>query len=94
MTDDRISSLREAMELLLKAADIMDSALRMSGFESRSGDDADMIRRIASSDSYGGSLSNIIRDMEYGSQEQPCWTQALTSPKNQFPSDDDGLGDL
>ena len=94
MTDDRISSLMEAKELLLKAADLMDSALRMSGFESRSGGDSDRIREIASSDSYGGSLTNIIRDMEYGSQEQPCWTQALTSPKNQFPSNDDRLADL
>ena len=51
------------------------------------------IRDIASSDSYGGSLTNIIRDMEYGSREQPCWTQALTSPKNQFPSHDDDLMD-
>ena len=94
MTEDRISSLREARDLLLRAADLMDSALRMSGFESRSGDDSDRIREIASSDSYGGSLTNIIRDMEYASREQPCWTQALTSPKNQFPSDDDSFKDL
>ena len=93
MSDDRIGTLIEARELLLKAADLMDSALHMSGYESRSGDDAERIRDIASSDSYGGSLTNIIRDMEYGSREQPCWTQALTSPKNQFPSHDDDLMD-
>ncbi len=92
-TEEKIGSLREARELLLRAADLMDSALHMTGYGPRSGDDSDRIRDIASSDSYGGSLTNIIRDMEYGSEEQPCWTQALTSPKNQFPSDDDRLLD-
>jgi len=81
---ERADKLREAEELLNRAADLMDEALRMSGMESRSGDDSETIRRIASSDSYGGSLRNIVRDMDYQEEEQPCWTQPLTSPKNQL----------
>lgn len=81
---ERADKLREAEQLLNRAADLMDEALRMSGMESRSGDDSDTIRRIASSDSYGGSLRNMARDMDYEDVEQPCWTQPLTSPKNQF----------
>ncbi len=65
----------------------MDAALRMSGLEKRSGDDSETVRRIASSDVYGGSLRNLARDLEYGSAEQPCWTQPLTSPKGWNPRD-------
>jgi len=81
---DRIGKLRRAEELLNEAADLMDDALRMSGMEHRSGDDSDTIRRIASDPDYAGSLSNIRKDLEYGSEEQPVWTQPLTSPKHQF----------
>ena len=63
----------------------MDEALRMSGLEARSGKNSETVRRIASSDGYGGSLKNLARDLEYASEEQPCWTQPLTSPKNQIP---------
>ena len=80
---ERAAVLRRAESLLKEAADLMDEALHMSGLEGRSGDDSETIRRIASSDSYGGSLRNLARDLEYGSAEQPCWTQPLTSPKNQ-----------
>ena len=62
----------------------MDEALYMSGMEQRSGDDSQIIRRIASDRDYAGSLHNISEDMEYQSKEQPVWTQPLTSPKNQF----------
>lgn len=82
--EDRLEKLREAERLLNRAADLMDEALRMSGMEDRSGDDSETIRRIASSEGYGGSIRNIVLDMEYSKEEQPCWTQPLTSPKNQF----------
>ena len=62
----------------------MDDALRMSGMESRSGNDSDTIRRIASDRDYAGSLHNIAKDLKYQSKEQPVWTQPLTSPKHQF----------
>jgi hypothetical protein len=81
---DRVTELRRAERLLNEAADIMDSALRMSGMESRSGSDSDTIRRIASGSDYAGSLRNIALDLEYREREQPVWTQPLTSPKNQF----------
>lgn len=88
MMNDRVSMLHRAEELLNEAADLMDKALHMSGLEGRNTGDSDTVRRIASSKEYGGSLHNISMDLEYRETEQPCWTQALTSPKNQFPSDD------
>lgn len=81
---DRIEKLRKAEKLLNEAADLMDESLRMSGMEERSGDDSATIRRIASDCGYGGSLRNIILDLEYRETEQPVWTQPLTSPKHMF----------
>lgn len=81
---DRSEKLLKAELLLNEAADLMDEALKMSGMESRSGNDSDTIRRIASDRDYAGSLHNIAKDMQYQSEEQPVWTQPLTSPKNQF----------
>ena len=80
---ERATKLREAEKLLLQAADIMDCALRMSGIEQRSGDDSNIIRHIASDPGYGGSLMNLSRDLET-LEEDPLWTQPLTSPKKQF----------
>ncbi len=83
---ERIAALKKAEALLNEAADLMDDALRMSGMEFRCPGDSETVRRIASSPEYGGSLANIARDMSYEGTEQPCWTQPLTSPKNQpFP---------
>ena len=81
---DRSEKLLKAEQLLNEAADLMDEALKMSGMESLSGNDSDTIRRIASDRDYAGSLHNIAKDMQYQSEEQPVWTQPLTSPKNQF----------
>jgi hypothetical protein len=81
---DRIAELKRAEELLNEAADLMDEALRMSGMETRTGNDSETIRRIASDPDYAGSLRNIILDLEYREKEQPVWTQPLTSPKHQF----------
>jgi len=81
---DRIADLKRAEQLLNEAADLIDSALRMSGMESRAGDNTEIIRRIASDKDDAGSLRNIILDMEYREREQPVWTQPLTSPKHQF----------
>ena len=76
--------LLKAEELLNEAADLMDEALKMSGMESRSGSDSETIRRIASDKNYAGSLHNMAMDIRYQSEEQPVWTQPLTSPKHQF----------
>ncbi len=55
----------------------------MSGIEQRSGDEAAIIRRIASDMSYGGSIPNIVLDLQR-LESDPAWTQPLTSPKNLF----------
>jgi len=81
---DRAEKLLKAEELLNEAADLMDEALKMSGLESRSGSDSETIRRIASDKDYAGSLHNMAMDIRYQSEEQPGWTQPLTSPKNQY----------
>ncbi len=80
---ERAAMLREAERLLNEAADLMDSALRMSGLEMRSGRDSETVRRIASDPSYGGSLANLALDLER-LEDDPLWTQPLTSPKNLF----------
>ncbi len=92
-TEERIAMLEEAAKKLLEAADLMGSALRMSGLEQRSGDDADAIRRIASDMSYGGSIPNMVLDLQR-LEGDPAWAQPLTSPKNLFSlkSDDDSKG--
>lgn len=84
--DTRIGMLREAQTLLLRAADLMDGALRMSGLESRSGDDSKTIRRIAGDPAYGGSLRNLALDMER-LEDDPLWTRPLDSPKRMFDKD-------
>jgi len=87
---DRSEKLLKAEELLNEAADLMDEALRMSGLETRSGNDSETIRRIASDKDYAGSLHNLALDLEYRDKEQPVWTQPLTSPKHQFELKKDG----
>ncbi len=81
---DRTEKLLKAERLLNEAADLMDDALHMSGMEQRSGNDSQTIRRIASDREYAGSLHNLARDLSYMDEEQPNWTQPLTSPKKQF----------
>lgn len=81
--DTRIEMLRKAQSLLNEAADLIDSAMRMSGLEQRSEGDSETIRRIASDPSYGKSLTNIMLDLER-LEDDPVWTQPLTSPKNLF----------
>ena len=83
MSAERADKLRRAERLLAEAADLMDDALHMSGMESRSGKDAEAIRRIASDNRYSGSLRNLALDVESEIKEDPCWTRPLTSPKNQ-----------
>ena len=80
---ERIELLKKAEELLMQAADLMDSALHMSGIEHRCPGASEEIRRIASDPSDGGSVANVRRDLEHRNIEEPCWTQPLTSPKNQ-----------
>ena len=79
---------RYAQTLLMRAADLMDGALRMSGVESRSGKDSKTVRRIASDPNYGGSLRNLALDIER-LEKDPVWTQPLTSPKNLYPPRED-----
>ena len=81
--ETRAEMLREAQSLLMRAADLMDGALRMSGVESRSGSDSETVRRIASDPSYGGSLRNLALDIER-LEEEPVWSQPLTSPKDAY----------
>ncbi len=77
---ERAAMLRHAQMLLVRAADLMDGALRMSGLEARSGDDSKTVRRIAADPSYGGSLKNLALDVERIGDD-PLWTRPLDSPK-------------
>lgn len=77
----RISELERAERLILDAADIVESALHMSGMEGRFGDIPSELRSLASSYSRD-SVRNAARELEYLDEEQPGWTRPLASVKN------------
>lgn len=79
---ERAVELLRAEAMLNEAADIIDRALRMSGFEQRGARCADSIREIASGRN-GRSIRNIALDMK-SLEEDPLWTRPLDSPKRQF----------
>ena len=80
-TDERIRDLREAEKAINDAAGTLERCLRMSGLGERFGSLPDELRSIASSDS-GDSIRNLIRELEYSSEEHPGWTRPLASVKN------------
>ena len=79
--EERIERLRSAERMLNDAADIIDVCTRMTEHERRFGRLSDDVRSIASSND-GDSLTNLIRELEYSSEEQPGWTRPLASVKN------------
>lgn len=79
---ERAVELRRAEAMLNEAADIIDRALHMSGFERRGAECSDSIREIASGRD-GRSVRNISLDMET-LEKDPLWTRPLDSPKRQF----------
>ena len=82
-TDDkeRIERLRSAEMMLIEAADIIDECVRMTEHERRFGHLSDDIRTITTSKD-GDSLENLIREVDYSSEEHPGWTRPLASVKN------------
>ena len=79
--EERIAELRRAKELLNESAEIIDRCIHMSGTERRFGHICDDIRDIASADS-DDSVENLIRELEYASEEHPGWTRPFASVKN------------
>ena len=67
--------------MLIEAADIIDECIRMTDHERRFSHLSDDIRRMTSSND-GDSLENLIREIDYSSEEQPGWTRPLASVKN------------
>ena len=53
----------------------------MSGMENRFGKISDGLRTIAVSND-SDSVRNLIKELEYASEEQPGWTRPLASVKN------------
>ena len=78
---ERIERLRSAERMLNEAADIIDECVRMTDHERRFGHLSDDIRQMSSSNE-GDSVRNLIRELEYSSEEQPGWTRPLASVKN------------
>ena len=78
---ERIERLRSAESMLNEAAGIIEECVRMTEQERRFGHLSSDIRDIASSKD-GDSLENLIREVEYSSEEQPGWTRPLASVKN------------
>ena len=79
--EERIERLRSAEKMLDDAARTIEECVRMTEHERRFGHLADDIRELTSSKE-GDSLENLIRELEYSSEEQPGWTRPLASVKN------------
>ena len=67
--------------MLNDAAGIIEDCIRMTEHERRFGHLPDDVRELSSSNE-GDSLENLIRELEYSSEEQPGWTRPLASVKN------------
>ena len=78
---ERIERLRSAERMLNEAADMIEECVRMTDHERRFGHLSDDIREMASSND-GDSIENLIRELDYSSEEQPGWTRPLASVKN------------
>ncbi len=79
--EERIERLRSAEKMLNEAAEIIEECTRMTEQERRFGHLSDDVRELTSSKE-GDSLENLIRELEYSSEEQPGWTRPLASVKN------------
>ena len=78
---ERIERLRSAERMLNEAADMIEECVRMTDHERRFGHLSDDIREMTSSND-GDSVENLIRELDYSSEEQPGWTRPLVSVKN------------
>ena len=78
---ERIERLRSAEMMLNEASVIIKECIHMTEHERRFGHLSDDIRDLSSSNE-GDSLENLIRELEYSSEEQPGWTRPLASVKN------------
>ena len=79
--EERIERLRSAEKMLIEASEIIEECVRMTEQERRFGHLSDDVSELASSKE-GDSLENLIRELEYSSEEQPGWTRPLASVKN------------
>ena len=79
--EERIERLRSAEKILIEASGIIEECVRMTEQERRFGHLSGDVRELASSKE-GDSLENLIRELEYSSEEQPGWTRPLASVKN------------
>ena len=73
--------MKEAESEIRQTADTIEECLRMTGLENRFGPIVEGLRSIASSNN-GDSVSNLIKELEYSTEEQPGWTRPFASVKN------------
>lgn len=78
--EDRISLIRDASDLMKKAAAMVESATKGTEFGRRGKSCANSIKRTVTSKKNNNSLSSISKDMT--SSEDPEWTRPLVSVKN------------
>ena len=79
--EERIRILKEAEKDIRDIADRIDDCLHMSEMENRFGDIPEELRSIASSKD-SESIANLVKELEYASEEHPGWTRPLASVKN------------
>jgi endonuclease III len=80
-TDERLRKLETTRNLLNAAADELESAMHMAGYDRRTADMVSRIREISDS-AEGNSVANIIREIRYADEELPGWTRPFASVKN------------
>ncbi|MCL2785783.1 MAG: hypothetical protein FWD81_00975 [Methanomassiliicoccaceae archaeon] len=80
-TDDRVTLIKDASELMKKAAAMVESATKGTEYGRRGKSCANNIKRTITSKKNANSLTSISKDMRSGSDD-PEWTKALTSVKN------------
>ena len=78
---ERIERLRSAERMLCEASDIIEECVHMTEHERRFGHLSGDVRDLIGSND-GDSLENLIRELEYSSEEQLGWTRPLASVKN------------
>jgi len=81
-TGARIALLKDASELMKRAAAMVESATKGTEQGARGKRSAARIRKISSAKKDGDSLANIIKDIGSGDKGQTVWTRPLESVKD------------
>lgn len=83
----RMRKLKKARSKLREASSLIESALRMTGLESRGEKASEALARISDSKEDGNSIANIIADLKSKDDRGPGWSRPAVSVKNENRKD-------